>query len=88
MHWIDYGLLALRREVISERVPPGRPADLAPLCTALAGQGLLAGLEVGRRFYEIGSVTGRDELETLLADQAAREEPGAGEPRPQPTPDS
>ena len=67
MRWIDYGLLAFRREIISERVPAGGPADLAPLCAGLAGQGLLAGLEVSRRFYEIGSVAGRDELEALFA---------------------
>ena len=66
MRWIDYGLLAFRRGVIGERVPAGGPADLAPLCTALADEGLLAGFEVDRRFYEIGSVTGRDELEALF----------------------
>jgi NDP-sugar pyrophosphorylase family protein len=67
MNWIDYGLLAFRRDVISERVPPGGPQDLAPLCTALADEGLLAALEADRRFYEIGSVAGRDELEAMLA---------------------
>lgn len=67
MQWIDYGLLAFRREVISERVPTGVPQDLAPLCTALADEGLLAALEADRRFYEIGSVVGRDELEAALA---------------------
>jgi NDP-sugar pyrophosphorylase family protein len=66
MRWIDYGLLAFRREVISERVKADGPADLAPLCTRLADEGLLAGFEVGRRFYEIGSVAGRDELEALF----------------------
>ncbi len=72
MQWIDYGLLAFRREVISGRVPPGEPHDLAPLCTALAGEGLLAAIEADRRFYEIGSVTGRNELEAWLAAQRAR----------------
>ncbi len=67
MHWVDYGLLAFRREVISERVPPDGPYDLAQLCTALADEGLLVGLEADRRFYEIGSVAGRDELEAMLA---------------------
>jgi NDP-sugar pyrophosphorylase family protein len=67
MRWIDYGLLAFRREVIGERVPPGTPADLAPVCTGLASDGLLAGLEVTERFYEIGSMAGRDELEALFA---------------------
>jgi NDP-sugar pyrophosphorylase family protein len=67
MRWIDYGLLAFRRAVIAERVPPGVPEDLAPLCGGLADDGLLAGLEVSQRFYEIGSVAGRNELETLLS---------------------
>jgi NDP-sugar pyrophosphorylase family protein len=66
MRWIDYGLLAFRRGVISERVPPDGPQDLAPLCTGLAEEGLLAGFEVHQRFYEIGSVAGRDELEALF----------------------
>jgi NDP-sugar pyrophosphorylase family protein len=69
MRWIDYGLLAFRREVIGERVPATcGPADLAPVCRELASDGLLAGFEVGERFYEIGSVAGRDELEALFSD--------------------
>jgi NDP-sugar pyrophosphorylase family protein len=72
MRWVDYGLLAFRREVISERVPPGGVYDLAPLCTALADEGLLAALEADRRFYEIGSVAGRDELEAMLATRHGR----------------
>jgi MurNAc alpha-1-phosphate uridylyltransferase len=67
MRWIDYGLLAFRREVVGERVPSGGPADLAPLCTALADEGLLAAMVADRRFYEIGSAAGRDELEAALA---------------------
>jgi NDP-sugar pyrophosphorylase family protein len=66
MRWIDYGLLAFRRGVIAERVPPNVPEDLAPLCGELAGDGLLAGFEVSRRFYEIGSVAGRNELEAVF----------------------
>ncbi|HEV2375747.1 MAG TPA: sugar phosphate nucleotidyltransferase [Streptosporangiaceae bacterium] len=71
MRWIDYGLLAFRSEVIRDRVPPGGPHDLAPLCTALARDGLLAALEAGQRFYEIGSLTGRAELQAKLAAEAA-----------------
>jgi NDP-sugar pyrophosphorylase family protein len=67
MRWIDYGLLAMRRPVIAGRVPPGVPQDLAPLCSALAAEGSLGGLEVFDRFYEIGSRSGRDELEALFA---------------------
>jgi NDP-sugar pyrophosphorylase family protein len=72
MRWIDYGLLAFRREVISARIPPGGPHDLAPLCTALAEEGLLGALEADRRFYEIGSVAGRNELEAMLAARQSR----------------
>jgi MurNAc alpha-1-phosphate uridylyltransferase len=67
MCWIDYGLTALRRDVIAERVPAGTVADLAPLLTALADEGRLAGYDVPERFYEIGSVEGRRELEEHLA---------------------
>ena len=72
MCWIDYGLLAFRRELIGERVPANGPQDLAPLCAGLADEGLLAGLEVDRRFYEIGSVAGRDELEALFTARYGR----------------
>ncbi len=80
MRWIDYGLLAFRRGIICERVPTDGPADLAPLCSGLADEGLLAGFEVGRRFYEIGSVAGRDELEALFA---ARHAALAAQPTPE-----
>lgn len=70
MRFIDYGLMALRREVIADRVLPATVTDLAPICTTLAEQGELAGLEVAQRFYEIGSVEGRADLEHFLSDQA------------------
>jgi NDP-sugar pyrophosphorylase family protein len=81
MRWVDYGLLAFRREVISQRVPPGGPQDLAPLCTALAEEGLLGALEANRRFYEIGSAAGRNELEAVLAvgQQCGAHQPQQGE---------
>ncbi len=66
MRWIDYGLLAFRRSMIVERVPPDQAIDLAGICTDLADEGDLAGFEVADRFYEIGSPTGRDELDELL----------------------
>jgi NDP-sugar pyrophosphorylase family protein len=72
MCWIDYGLTALRRSVLAERVPPDTVFDLAPVLSALAGEGKLAGFEVPDRFYEIGSPQGRAELETLLREQPPR----------------
>jgi MurNAc alpha-1-phosphate uridylyltransferase len=79
MGWIDYGLLAFRREVIADRVPPNGAADLAPLCSQLASAGMLSGLEVTQRFYEIGSPAGRTELEELLAAEPGGHSPHTGQ---------
>ena len=67
MTWIDYGLLDLRSDLVGARISPGEICDLATLCSALADEGLLAGLEVTERFYEIGSPAGRAELDTVLS---------------------
>jgi hypothetical protein len=64
MDYIDYGLSALRRDLIAKRVAPGRVADLAELYHRLSLEGRLAGLEVGQRFYEIGSPAGMRDFET------------------------
>jgi MurNAc alpha-1-phosphate uridylyltransferase len=66
MHWIDYGLSALTRDLVRDRVPHGERSDLAPLCTSLAAAGQLAGYEVSERFYEIGSPAGRAEADAVL----------------------
>lgn len=67
MRWIDYGLTAFRRRVIAERVAPDQVQDLAPLLTALADEAQLGGYEVTQRFYEIGSFSGRSDLEEFLS---------------------
>ena len=67
MRWIDYGLTAIERDVIAESVPPNEACDLAPVLGALASASRLAGFEVMDRFYEIGSVDGRHDLEQFLA---------------------
>ncbi len=72
MCWIDYGLTALRRSVLVERVPSSTVFDLAPVLSALASEGQLAGFEVHDRFYEIGSPRGRAELEALLQERRPR----------------
>jgi NDP-sugar pyrophosphorylase family protein len=66
MRWIDYGLSVFTRDLIERRVPADAPADLAPLCSALAEEGELAGYEATRRFYEIGSPSGLAEAADLL----------------------
>ncbi|WP_272423244.1 sugar phosphate nucleotidyltransferase [Polyangium jinanense] len=65
---IDYGAIALRREVIAA-LPEG-PSDLAPVLTRLAAEGALRALVVTQRFYEIGSESGYQELEAHLGARA------------------
>lgn len=67
MHWIDYGLSILSREVVAERVPPNGVTDLADLMRELSVEGKLAGFEVSERFYEAGSPEGLRDLEQYLA---------------------
>jgi N-acetyl-alpha-D-muramate 1-phosphate uridylyltransferase len=66
MDYIDYGLAALRREVIAE-LPAGEPSDLGDLYSRLVQEGRMAGHEVFRRFYEIGTPAGLAETERYLA---------------------
>src|SRR4051812_31658960 len=67
MPYIDYGLSALRREVVAAEIPAAGPADLAELYFALSRRGDLAGLEVSERFYEIGSPQGLEDIERWMA---------------------
>jgi NDP-sugar pyrophosphorylase family protein len=69
-HFIDYGLSALSRRVIADEIAAGVPADLAALFHALSVRGDLAGLEVGERFYEVGSPAGLEDFERWLARKA------------------
>lgn len=66
MEHIDYGLAALRRDVVEREVPPGEVADLSDLYHRLSVAGRLRGHEVTRRFYEIGSPGGLADLEKHL----------------------
>jgi NDP-sugar pyrophosphorylase family protein len=71
--YIDYGLLALKREVIADLVPPpstGSKADLAPLFHELSRRGDLAGVEITQRFFEIGSPAGLQDLERWMRDRS------------------
>lgn len=68
MRFIDYGLTALRRSTIEERIPSGTVADVADLYSSLASEDRLAGYEVTDRFFEIGSEEGIRDLERWLRD--------------------
>jgi NDP-sugar pyrophosphorylase family protein len=66
MDYIDYGLAALRRDVI-EGLPEGHLGDLADLYARLVSEGRMAGYEVFRRFYEVGTPQGLAETERFLS---------------------
>jgi NDP-sugar pyrophosphorylase family protein len=67
MRWIDYGLSVFTRDLVLDRIPPGEKMDLAPVCSALADSGELAGWVAAERFYEIGSASGIVEAAALLS---------------------
>lgn len=68
MEHIDYGLGILSSEVLNE-YPPGQSLDLADLYHRLSIAGLLSGVEVNERFYEIGSHSGLREAERYFQSQ-------------------
>jgi len=70
MTHIDYGVSLLRRPAL-ERISPDEPYDLADLYRMLVSEGRMAGYEVTRRFYEIGSPRGLEETRQYLAQHAA-----------------
>ena len=62
MHYIDYGLGAIRTTVLDD-VSDENATDLADVYQMLLANRRLAGFEVSKRFYEIGSPEGLAELE-------------------------
>lgn len=65
MHHIDWGLSMIRAEALAAP-PANEPFDLAEVYSDLSRSGKLAGYEVTRRFYEIGSTEGLRETDALL----------------------
>jgi NDP-sugar pyrophosphorylase family protein len=65
MEHIDYGLAVLRREIVEEL--PGGASDLAAHYARLVREGRMAGFEVSRRFYEIGTPQGLADTERYLS---------------------
>jgi MurNAc alpha-1-phosphate uridylyltransferase len=64
---IDYGALALRRDVIAA-IPAGEPRDLAAIQAELASRKVLRAVEARDRFFEIGSPEGLATLDRWLAE--------------------
>jgi NDP-sugar pyrophosphorylase family protein len=67
MNYIDYGLLAFRRQLFANA--SSEISDLAVLLHQLSLDDQLAGFEVSERFYEVGSAAGLLELDRYLADR-------------------
>jgi NDP-sugar pyrophosphorylase family protein len=65
MHHIDYGLGLLRSDALKP-YPRNEVVDLAAVYGQLVSAGQLAGYEVKKRFYEIGSPAGLQELDEWL----------------------
>src|SRR5438132_4053581 len=66
MHHIDWGLGVLKASAVATR-PLSEPWDLADLYEELSISGQLAGFEMTRRFYEIGSFAGLAEANRLFS---------------------
>lgn len=71
---IDYGAIALRREVVSD-LPLGEPRDLSAIQRDLARARRLRALVARERFFEIGSSEGLAALELRLRERSAAHEP-------------
>jgi len=65
MRYIDFGVSLFRREAFRE-VPAGVPVDLNDVNQRLIAEQQLLAYETRDRFYEIGSVAGLREFETLM----------------------
>lgn len=66
MHYIDYGLGVFRQSAFAG-VPESSPSDLESLYRSLMQQDQLAAFEAPQRFYEIGSLSGVEDLRRYLA---------------------
>jgi NDP-sugar pyrophosphorylase family protein len=65
MRYIDFGVSLFRREAFRD-LTPGVPVDLNDVFQRLIAQKQLITYETHDRFYEIGSIAGLHELESLL----------------------
>ena len=70
MRYIDWGL-GVFKATSFDGYPPEQPLDLATVYQDLLARGQLAGYEVARRFYEIGSPSGISDTDAFLRRKAA-----------------
>lgn len=65
--YIDYGLSILNKQIINN-IPKNIKYDLSDLMNGLSLQNNLFGLEIKKRFYEIGSLQGIQDLNANITD--------------------
>jgi NDP-sugar pyrophosphorylase family protein len=68
LHYIDYGLSEISRELVGDHIPAGQTHDLSQLFTVLSKEGRLGGFEATKRFFEIGSPSGLADFDEFLRD--------------------
>jgi len=66
MEFIDYGLSVFRRLTIEREIPSRQRVDLADVLHRLSVAGDLAGFEIHRRFFEIGSPAGLSDFKQYI----------------------
>ena len=66
MKFIDYGLSAMKRDVVRDFIVSGQVCDLASVFRELSLLGKLRGFLVKQRFYEVGSFEGLAQFEQYL----------------------
>lgn len=71
LDYIDYGLSMLRTDPLMTEIPRDTVYDLARYFSTLSRKGLLAGLEIKKRFYEIGSPQGLSDFKMYVSALAA-----------------
>lgn len=63
LDYIDYGFLGLTRKEMEKRVASGEKKDLSVVLNSMVKEGILGGIEVPNRFFEIGSGPGLKEFD-------------------------
>jgi NDP-sugar pyrophosphorylase family protein len=63
---IDFGISYISRASVLKVIPENQKYDLSKYFEDVSREGRLQGMVTSQRFYEIGSPSGRNELEKLL----------------------
>jgi len=69
MQYIDYGLSILSKRIVKQFIPSNTFYDLADCYNVLSKNNQLAGYEVKKRFYEIGSISGLRDFKHFIENQ-------------------